>query len=219
MNLEVLDTAVVAIAKDHNPTILHPSFLVSQEIVPNKWKWIDESVVCTPAFSAVRFENGIQFTVENNKFQVLEGPVPTPFSSSQVPDLARKYINKLEYVRYTAIGLNISTVLHSPKPENLLIEKFLTSGDWNKGNLKLKALALKFVYPLEKGVLNLSLDPGKIQREGENFSGVIVKANYHTNLESENKLEEANEAVSEFSNRCDHFMQTIRRIFGLEEGK
>jgi hypothetical protein len=40
MKLEIVNTSVVVLAAEHNPTILHPAFLSAQEIVPEGWELI-----------------------------------------------------------------------------------------------------------------------------------------------------------------------------------
>ena len=52
MGLAVLNRAVVVLAREHNPTILHPSFLGAQGIVPKDWQ-LAEPPMCTPPLSMV----------------------------------------------------------------------------------------------------------------------------------------------------------------------
>ena len=99
MDLQFLNTSVVVIAQDHNPTILHPAFLTSQGIVPDDWQLAD-APLCTPAFSFAKYKNGITFDVESNRFVVTEeSPAGNP-EDSRISELAIAYTGTLPHVRY-----------------------------------------------------------------------------------------------------------------------
>jgi len=106
MKLRVFDTSIVVLAEGHNPTILHPAFLTSQDIVPQDWQ-LAEDPVCTPAASLVKYDNGIQFSVQSNRLQVFQAEPPENVGSSEIPALADRYIKTLPHVRYKAVGVNM----------------------------------------------------------------------------------------------------------------
>ncbi len=125
MQLELLNTAVVVVAQEHNPTILHPAFLASQGIVPEDWQ-LAEPPVCTPAFSVAKYENGISFTVDSNRFLVAEErPAGNP-AASRIPGLAVSYVEQLPHVRYRSLGVNFTGYCLRQSPERFLMERFLT---------------------------------------------------------------------------------------------
>lgn len=61
--------SVVVIANDHNPTILNPDFLRTNNIIPSDYAV--KNTVTTPPFSTVEYENGITISVEIDKLQVI----------------------------------------------------------------------------------------------------------------------------------------------------
>src|SRR5690348_7266953 len=107
VRLELVEASVVVLAQDHNPSILHPSFLASQGIVPEEWQCA-EPPICTPAFSVTSYANGVVFTVESHRFQVQDKNPQGNGSTSPAPELAARYIRKLPYVRYRAVGINLT---------------------------------------------------------------------------------------------------------------
>jgi len=218
MEIRRVNISVVVLARDHNPTILHPSFLSSQGIVPTDWE-LAEPPLCTLPMSVVKYKNGIEFTVQSNRLQVLQSPPPLQLHDSVVPQLVEKYIEKLPHVRYTAVGINMAIVLVHPEPEKFLIERFLAFEHCNFDDLRLKAVGLRFTYPVDKAILNLSCDPGKVElrKSADQILGVIVNANYHHELVGHNVVEEVKEAISTFRDRCAHFEDiVITKVFGIE---
>jgi len=221
MEIKKLNVSVVVLARDHNPSIMHPSFLSSQGIVPEEWE-LAEPPICTPPLSVVKYKDGIIFTVESNKFQVLQSPPPQQLSDSHVPQLALRYIEKLPHVRYTAVGINMAVALIHPKPEEFLIERFLVLKSCDVDDLHLKAVSLRFVYPVENGVLNLSCEPGVLEdkKPASKSSSVIISANYHTECAGDSTVEEVKKAIETFPERCNHFDHAvITKIFRVETTK
>jgi hypothetical protein len=220
VQLKKLNVSVVVLANIHNPSILHPAFLGSQGIIPPKGFELAEPPICTPPFSVVKYRNGITFTVESTKLQVLQAPPPPELKDSPVPELAANYISKLPHVRYTAVGINISVFLKHPEPEKFLIERFLVASNCNVDSLLLRSTSLRFVYSVNGYSLSLSFDPGSsVYEESSGPSkGIIVNANYHMEFTANDALRKATDAITDFRKRCEHFERVvITNLDRLEE--
>lgn len=218
VEIAFLSEAIVVLAQSHNPSILHPSFLKAQEIVPEDWEPL-EPPICTPPFSIAKYPEGIVFTSEVQKFQIVKAP-PTPnLRDSKLPEYATKYVRALPHVPYRAVGINFSAGIASSDPEIMLIERFLTGGPWNSASLPLNEIHLKFVYQVEAGVLNLSCGPGKSSSSfsGAMTSGVLVQGNYHLPLADSDRAQRTEEAISTFYDRCAHFERILETIFETKE--
>lgn len=218
MQLEIFDIAVVVTAEENNPTILHPEFLRSQNIVPKEWE-IAEGPICTPPFSMVKFANGLLFTVESKKLQVEDTEPPKDYSLSVAHNYALKYLQALPHVLYTGVGINLKGFIEWKESDKLVIERFLKTGPWNDDALSPEGFGLRLVYPVGKGILRLSIDSGKLQRpkDSPGRNGILLSANYHKDLFKSSYLADAKEAISLFTDHCAHFAETIKTIFGMEE--
>lgn len=215
MKLSLLNSSVVVLANAHNPTILHPVFLVTQGIVPKEWN-LAEPPVCTPAISVVKFANEIVFTAESSKLVILDN---APKLETPIPDLCRKYMELLPHVRYTAVGINFAGFVECPDPQRWLVERFVKEGAGNDKQLQPVAVGIKFVYSLERGVLNFSCDPGSVNNTGENVDRpcVLINANYHLPIRSEKATEETLAALSTFKKLFADCMERAQNILGLEK--
>ena len=217
MKLSLINASVVVLAQDHNPSILHPAFLSKQGIVPENWTEA-EAPICTPPFSIVKYPNGLVFTVETNKLQVMENNPPLDLSMAEAPLRAELYINKLPHVRYLAAGVNFSGLVECTNWETFLLERFITSGPWNANALKATAVGIKFVYPCADAKFTLSLDAGTVKSlkdQGER-RGLLVSGNYHCDLDAAKPLDSAVAALKKFSLRASHFKETCTTVLGLE---
>lgn len=219
MKLEILNTSVVVLAKHHNPTILHPSFLTSEGIVPSDWE-VAELPVSTPVFAIVKYKNGVVFNVEENRFQVTDNQIRGNIRESQVANLACKYAEKLPHVRYNAVGINFNGFIECAEADSTVVRQFLkrNSADFNGGSPQ--ALGLRLVYNLPDARLLLTLDGGKVNvGTDKERSGILVNANYHMDLPDnsrENRIKGLQRATSLFAQYCDNFIKVIGSIFVLE---
>lgn len=217
MKLEILNTSVVVLAKHHNPTILHPSFLSSEGIVPSDWE-VAEPPVSTPVFAMVKYKNGIVFNVEENRFQVRRDELKDDVGESQLPALACKYVQKLPHVKYQAVGINFKGFIECADPETLVMGRFLKPGIADFNGAHPEASGFRFVYQLDDVRLRLSFDSGKVKRaDSENErSGILIDANYHMDLAGRNIHQEIERATSLYSVHYNHFTKATRSILALE---
>jgi len=217
VKLEILNTSVVVLAKHHNPTILHPSFLASEGIVPSDWE-ISEQPVSTPVFAMVKYKNGIVFNVEQNKFRVSRDELKDDVGESQLPALACKYVQKLPHVKYQALGINFTGFIECAESEKLVMDRFLKPGIADFNGAHPQASGFRFVYRLNDIRLRLSFDSGKVKRaDNENErSGILIDANYQMDLPGRNIHQEIERSTSLYSVHYNHFTKVTRSILALE---
>lgn len=217
MKLEILNASVVVLAKHHNPTILHPSFLVSEGIVPKEWE-LSERPVSTPVFAMVKYKNSIVFNVDENKFLVRQEELKNDVGKSQIPVLACKYVKKLPHVKYQSVGINFKGFIECTDPEKLIMNRFLKPGVADFDGAHPEASGFRFVYRFDDVRLRLSFDSGKVKRaENENErTGILIDSNYHMDLSGNNIQQEIERATSLYSVHYDHFTKAIRSILSLE---
>lgn len=184
MKTHLILFSVVVVGGDHNPTILNPDFLAIREIVPKEWEWeVADPAITTPPFAIVRYTNGTSITVERNKLQVADSSVGNDPMDSKVPEIARRYVNTLPHVRYTAVGINFHSIVEVPDPETFLKGRFLKLGPWDGPAHPLAAVGLRLVYPISGGRIVFSLDAGEAEHTDEDRREkrpvIIADANFH----------------------------------------
>src|SRR2546428_392286 len=111
METHLIQFSVVVVGEAHNPTILNPDFLAIREIVPKEWGWeVLSPAITTPPFAIVRYTNRVSITVEHGKLQVADLGVGDDPTGSKAAEIARRYVNTLPHVRYTAVGINFHSI-------------------------------------------------------------------------------------------------------------
>lgn len=182
MEPKLIQFSTVVVGKAHNPTILNPDFLALNAIVQDDWGWEVAETITTPPFSVVRYTCGVAVTVEFNKLQVTDVNVGDDPTTSKVANIAVAYVRTLRHVRYTAIGINLQSVVETTSPESYLRDRYIKSGPWHTKKRELAAAGIRLVYPLDGGGrVTLSLDAGEVQRSDQEAKKrvVIVNANFH----------------------------------------
>lgn len=114
--------SVVVTAQFHNPSILNPDFLASREIVPADWKVAE--TLTTPPVSVVKYENGVEWSVDQSRLTVAEQSGPGFGDSYRVHPLMVAYLRKLPHVPYRSLGLNCQVSKSQANPQRWLIERF-----------------------------------------------------------------------------------------------
>ncbi len=217
--IELLNTAVVVLAQQHNPTILNPDFLVRNGIVGEDWVPVPGGVLCMPSFAQVNYNNGVRFTAESEEFQIVDFQPPEDPFDSRVPDIASKYVETLPHVRYTALGMNFQGFWQHDAPQPFIIERFLKPDAIEATGLKTDTLSVVLTFSLEDARLRLKCESGHCKRgpDGEEKQGVLLDGNFHVDLAGSNPVEEVKEVLGRLGQYGSKFVK-IARSLCLEEG-
>ena len=162
--------SVVVTAQFHNPSILNPDFLVSRQIVPEGWAVAE--TLTTPPVSVVKYENGIEWSVDQSRLTVAEKSGPALGDSSQVHQLAVEYLRKLPHVPYRSLGLNCQVSAAQSNPRRWLIERFGAS--WLSEERALPGMTPKFALDAGDAVCHISV--ADAPKDGER---IVLDCNMH----------------------------------------
>lgn len=200
MEVRPVEFSVVVAANDHNPTILNPDFLDRQDIVSAAWGWkVAGNPITTPPFAAVSYDSGVTVSVETNRLQVRD--VKSTPESSKALDIARKYVEILCHVRYSAVGINFRSLAEHAEPDAFLKERFLKSGPWDSDVHVLQGIGLRLAYLMNETRVTLTMESfiGSERSEGQSkeSSGIFVYANFHSDCHD---YPTADEAIAHLDN-------------------
>ena len=214
MKFVALNTSVVVLATTHNPSILHPSFLTSQGIVPEDWQLSEEPPICTPGISVTKFANGIVFVAERNRLMIRDD---APAEPKSIGTLALRYLEKLPHVRYSAIGVNFSGYVECSAPGEWILKRFLKDIATIE-EMRPSGMSLKLEFPVPDGVLNLTCEAGTVRpaQTLQERPCLLVSGNYHTFIPDQNPLAEATKAINLCPERLVHFVKVTDNVFGFD---
>ena len=195
--------AVVVAARFHNPSILNPDFLVRQGIVPEDWK-VGETVT-TPAVSVVKYDNGVEWLVDQSRLTITESAGPGFGNNYRVHQIAEAYIRKLPYVPYRSLDLHFKVVMHEPDPQRRLIERF--GAKWLENDSAVIWMRPKF--KLEAADAQLYVDIADDSESGQIVSNCVV---HH---EGPLDTEQLCRAITQWPNRQEFVLSSITRLLGI----
>lgn len=209
-NFHLVNTAVVLVGQSYNPLQLSLDFLKSAGVAQQGWE-LAEQPLSTPVMSRIAFSNGVVFSAESQRIQIIDNLPP---ENDRIAAIAIRFLNNLGYVRHTAVGLNFGGILPIPDGSTFLSERFLKSGPWSTD---LQDLMMEFVFVIGTVRLKMGIGTGKAQlsKIGE-LTGVIAEANFHNDLSSAKSLDEsireANKAIERFPEWISHYDDTVTRF-------
>lgn len=162
--------SVVVTAQFHNPSILNPDFLTSREVVPADWKVAE--TLTTPPVSVVKYENGVEWSVDQSRLTVAEKGGPGFGDGYWVHQLAVEYLRKLPHVPYRSLGLNCQVSTPLSNPQRWLIERFGAS--WLSEERAVLGMTPKFALDAGDAVCYVSV--ADAPKDGER---VVLDCNMH----------------------------------------
>ena len=170
--------SVVVTAEFHNPSILNRDFLASQGIVPPDWEVA--TAIITPPVSVVRYRNGIEWTVDQSRLNVVEQCQSSFRNEYRVHSLVGAYLEKLPHVPYRSLGLNCNVAMSLNDPQHWITERFLKPGAWLQGEPRVLGMTPKFSVDAGDAVCHFAFGseevPGADRGTG---SAVVVDCNVH----------------------------------------
>ena len=208
----IQSVSVVVTAEFHNPSILNPDFLRGQEIVPMSWKTAQQ--ITTPQFSNLRFENGIDWTVDQSKLAVSENCESGDRNEYRTYGLVIEYLRKLPHVPYRNLGLNCVVAVRKQNPQRWLTQRFLRDGIWSHSGQTVFDMVPKFVIDPDGGPrYTLSLRAGKSKLGGENAKpSVIADCNIHH--QGPHNVDSLCRAINRWRERKEFVLVTLRGLLG-----
>ena len=162
--------SVVVTAQFHNPSILNPDFLVSREIVPADWTVAE--TLTTPPVSVAKYENGVEWSVDQSRLTVAEKSGPAFGDSYRVHGLVIAYLQKLPHVPYRSLGLNCQVSTPQANPQRWLIERF--GAEWLSDESAVLGMTPKFAFDAGDAVCQISI--GDAPKNGER---IALECNMH----------------------------------------
>jgi hypothetical protein len=182
METQFVEFSLVALASEHNPTILNPDFLQRNQIIRDEeWGWlVIGEPLTTPAVSTVQYDSQVSFTVEPLKAQVTDksgGDIET----NHACEIMSKYVQVVPHVPYSALGVNFTSITFVDDIDAFLFDRFLKEGAWNNDENRLLEAGFRFVYELDGGRIVYSVDKGKKPDVERPF--ILSRANFHRDLD------------------------------------
>ena len=145
--------SVVVTAEFHNPSILNPDFLKICGIVPQDWNVAE--TITTPPISVVKYDNGVEWTVDQSRLTVAERSGPEFGDTYRVHGLVVEYLRQLPHVPYRSLGLNCQVHTPQTNPQRWLIERFGAS--WLRNEPTVRGMRPQFALDAEGTVCHISL--------------------------------------------------------------
>lgn len=215
MTSKFRDCSIVILAKNHNPTILHPSFLTAQKIVPNEWI-LDEDPICTSPFSIVKYKNKVVFLADPSKLQISDNDFNSTQTNTPLPLLAQKYVETLPHVNYSAIGINFMYFMEMAGA-NDVVNKLFDTDFIKRLTIKPKSSGVRFVFPVSNAEFRLDIEPSVIiEQTKDEQSGLLIKGNYSTPGSPSLTTDEIRELTDMLPDRLSHFNNIINEIVNLD---
>lgn len=146
--------------------------------MPSDWE-VAESVI-TPPVSVVRYENGIEWTVDQSRLEVAEKCAGEFRDQYVVHQLADGYLERLPHVPYRSLGLNCKVSMAINDSRRWITDRFLKQGKWLDGEPRILSMMPKFAVDASDAVCHIALNDATVEGLGGGHeSAVAIDCNVH----------------------------------------
>lgn len=217
--MRIRELAISLMAENINFSTLNLEVLKDSDIVPESWE-LTHKPVYTDSMIQLVFQVGVAIVAQTNQIlfaQVLNSTEP---KNVTVPQIALKYIEKFPRKEFQTVGINPSSYIDFDSDEEAhqyITRNLLRSGSWHKfGTARMKA-ALQLAYKLERGVLNLGINQGRLNSaENQLLPIVFFSGNFRYQIAGEKqqeRLQDITKVIQNWQTSLEVFEQLINQKF------
>ena len=182
-DVALIELSVVVIADNIDPSMINPDFLRYNGIVDQGLQ-AKQPHISTPVFSQVIFESGFTVTAQADRFVFVQRGEALTEDAVSSPDIARRFLEKIPYPAYKAIGINPTGVrLLDPGSVRGVADALIKKGEWMAfGNVS-PVVSLKAVYFYENRQITMDVHDAKRQdANGSELPGLLFAVNIHRDI-------------------------------------
>ncbi len=188
--LELVGFSVVLVSSLNNPSIMNPDFLRHNNIVESGVP-LQGDPISTPFYARVTFEGGLAVKAEPTRVIFEQDRKSLTTKTITCPAMAKRYLETVPHVPYTAVGINPKGYRRSPPevPEKVSTA-FRDKGLWMSFKDVCPDIQLRVTYRYEQR--RIALDVIEVKNQEGNAStihGILFQANVHRDISATNQQE------------------------------
>ncbi|KST67851.1 hypothetical protein [Mastigocoleus testarum] len=217
--MKIRELAIVLTAENINFSTLNIDVLKDSDIIPENWELTHKPIYTNNMVQLV-FQFGVAIVAQTN--QILFAQVLNSIDPRQViaPQVALKYIEKFPKKEFQTISINPSSYIEFVSDEEAhryITHNLLKSGSWHKfGTARMKA-ALQLAYKLERGVLNLGINQGRLNSpENQLLPIVFFAGNFKYQIiekQQQEHLKDVTQLIQNWQNNLETFQKLVNQKF------
>ena len=215
------ELSIVIVAENHNPTILNPDFLKFNEIVPKEWV-VSKPPLCAHPVSQVEYKNGMRITAELNKLIFFTPKLVSNHSETSISDIAKRYVDALRHVYYTAVGINPRGHFSFDNKDSLtnyFLNNLLRKGAWADFCGGVRSVSVKLRYELGSVIYNIGIDQASLREDKSREGNLLsISGNFHHPIASNRPVESYKKVVEIIDNmdsdldQCSSFCKLLPEV-------
>lgn len=222
---EIQELALTISAKNLNPAMLSEDFLKFSGIVPNDWE-LGKQPILSPNFAQVSFQNGVSAVSQPRTVSFAETIDTRGAQEPRVPQIARKYIDKLPHAEYQTLSISTKSIVPfsggQDAARRYITGTLLAAGPWlDFGQAPVQA-GINLSYQLEGRQFSLGINEARVHIGEQVAIPAILFAgsfNYAIAIASEpERLKQLTQGIDQWRSDWEMFNKIIRQWF-FKQGK
>lgn len=216
--LTVQELVIAIAAKNLKPSILNPDFLKYSGIIPEDWELSGKPIFKNNVVG-IAFKNNVNIIAQANRLIFAEAIGKKSPDSVLIPEIARKFAEKLPKMDFQAVGINprgFVAFAQEGAAGEFMRQKLLLPGAWhNVGEAPMQA-SLNLVYKLQERALSLNITEAALKQEDKKIPLAIFSGSFGYEIVGESpeeKLGVINQVIENWSNDITTFSELVNDKF------
>lgn len=218
--IEIEEFAIALYAQTLDPKIAQPDFLRFSGIIPADWG-LKSAPVLQENLTQIAFDSGVTLLAQPRTVSFSESIAPKTPSTLEVPELARRYVEKLPNIPYQALSINPKIIVGFPQqPETarqFVLTKLLAPGQWREFGIGQPRANVNIIYQLDRAQLQLAIEEVRIQQpSGDVIAALLFSGSFNYAIEGETSAivqAQLQHLLDNWATDLDTFRQLVRKQF------
>lgn len=203
--------SIVVVVQHHSPSIIDPDFLFRNKIVQREQE-IAEPPINGPAISRVVYKTGsrtgLEIVSEQNRISFSE-KFGGAWDSIICPAVAKRYLEVVPYMNYTAVGINPVGVLSNPAIKfNVANLLKVEQGLQHQGVLPSASANINLTYKTDRRSVNIT-----VVGTPDSGTAAMFNGNFHYGInQASESYKEATKFVDMWKESIKDFTEITKKI-------
>ena len=214
-HIELVEFAVVLVAPSNDPSIINQDFLYRFNIVGPEFE-VQQPTISTPVLSHISFTRGLSVVSVPDRVVFSQSGNPLGVAEVVSPGVAKRYVERVPHIAYTAVGINPKAFRHSTVTNPANMSNALHdhgAGISFQGVVPEVQIKTNYAYSDRTIVFEVGESEGQI--DGNAVSGILFQANIHrdfTNVEPPVNTEILLDILHGWQNDLNDFRELAHQV-------
>lgn len=218
--LDIRELDMTVSARELNPAMLNLDFLKFSGIIPADWELARQPAIA-PQMVQFSFKSGVNIVAQPGSVTFAERIDDKPESGISVPELMRRYVEKLPNAEYQRLTIGTKNLIGLEGQVSIarqyMLQTLMAPGPWQEVGTAPPQVSLNLSYQLEECPLTVAISEVRLQmNEQQTLSGLLFAGSFIHGITSnseQERLQQIQQRLEGWQQNFEAFLQIVNQRF------